>query len=94
MLTGEYLEALAMRGSREAFKGVLEKVKDRPPIAGEERYAWRRREAVGGCCGRHGCEWVRMMANTTASPGGIAPEARAPFSVPRVPPQRVYRDPW
>ena len=37
LLTSEYLEARAMRGSRAAFEGVLEKMKDRPPIAGDER---------------------------------------------------------
>lgn len=37
LLTHEYLEARAARGSRQAFERVLKKVKDRPPIAGDER---------------------------------------------------------
>jgi len=37
LLTSEYLEARAMRGPRKAFEGVLEKVKDRSPISGDER---------------------------------------------------------
>lgn len=37
LLTAEYLEARAARGSRAAFQRVLEKVKDRVPVAGDER---------------------------------------------------------
>ena len=37
LMTGEYLEARARRGSRKAFQRVLRKVKDREPIAGDER---------------------------------------------------------
>lgn len=37
LLTSEYLEARAARGSKAAFQRVLKKVKDRPPIAGDER---------------------------------------------------------
>lgn len=37
LLTREYLEARAKRGSRRAFQRVLRKVKDRPVIAGDER---------------------------------------------------------
>ncbi len=37
LLTSEYLEARAARGSRTDFKRVLKKVKDRPPLAGDER---------------------------------------------------------
>lgn len=35
--TREYLEARAARGSAAAFRRVLKKVKDRPPVAGDER---------------------------------------------------------
>jgi predicted DNA-binding ribbon-helix-helix protein len=37
LLTHEYLEARAARGSRAAFLRVLKKVKDRPPVPGDER---------------------------------------------------------
>jgi hypothetical protein len=37
LLTSEYLEARAARGSTVAFQRVLKKVKDRPPMAGDER---------------------------------------------------------
>jgi hypothetical protein len=37
LMTGEYLEERARRGSRKAFQRVLRKVKDREPIAGDER---------------------------------------------------------
>jgi hypothetical protein len=37
LMTGEYLEERARRGSRKAFQRVLRKVKDRGPIAGDER---------------------------------------------------------
>ena len=37
LMTGEYLEERARRGSRKAFQRVLLKVKDREPIAGDER---------------------------------------------------------
>jgi hypothetical protein len=37
LLTSEYLEARAARGSKAAFQRVLKKVKDRPPLAGDER---------------------------------------------------------
>ena len=37
VLTAEYLEARAARGSRAAFQRVLEKVKDCVPVAGDDR---------------------------------------------------------
>jgi len=37
LMTGEYLEERARRGSRKAFQRVLRKVKDREPVAGDER---------------------------------------------------------
>lgn len=37
LLTGEYLEARASRGSRRAFQHVLKKVKDRAPVPGDQR---------------------------------------------------------
>ena len=37
LLTSEYLEARAARGSKAAFQRVLTKVKDRAPVAGDER---------------------------------------------------------
>ena len=37
LMTGEYLEERARRGSRKAFHRVLRKVKDREPVAGDER---------------------------------------------------------
>jgi hypothetical protein len=37
LMTGEYLDKRARRGSRKAFQRVLRKVKDRAPIAGDER---------------------------------------------------------
>lgn len=37
LLTSEYLEARAARGSKAAFQRVLKKVKDRPPVVGDER---------------------------------------------------------
>ena len=36
LLTSDYLEAHAKRGSRTAFRRVLKKVKDRAPSAGDE----------------------------------------------------------
>jgi len=37
LMTSEYLAASAKRGSSRAFQRVLKKVKDRAPIAGDER---------------------------------------------------------
>ena len=37
LLTSEYLEARAARGSKAAFQRVLRKVKDRASVAGDER---------------------------------------------------------
>jgi hypothetical protein len=37
LMTSEYLEARAVRGSHEAFREVLTKVRDVPPTAGDER---------------------------------------------------------
>jgi hypothetical protein len=37
LATEEYLDALAARGSREAFDRIMSKVKDRPPLPGDER---------------------------------------------------------
>ena len=37
LMTGEYLQERARRGSHKAFQRVLRKVKDREPIAGDER---------------------------------------------------------
>lgn len=37
LMTKEYLEARAQRGSRKAFERVLKKVKDREPVTGDER---------------------------------------------------------
>lgn len=36
LMTGEYLEARAQRGSRQKFRRVLGKVRDRPPAPGDE----------------------------------------------------------
>ena len=36
LATEEYLDALAVHGTREAFDRVMAKVKDRPPIDGNE----------------------------------------------------------
>lgn len=36
LLTEEYLEARARRGSREKFERVLEKVPDREPVPGDD----------------------------------------------------------
>lgn len=36
LATEDYLDALAAKGSREAFDRVMEKVKDRPPLLGDE----------------------------------------------------------
>lgn len=36
LATEEYLAALAAQGSREAFDRVVAKVKDRPPLPGDE----------------------------------------------------------
>jgi hypothetical protein len=36
LATKDYLDALAAQGSREAFDQVMSKVKDRPPLPGEE----------------------------------------------------------
>jgi hypothetical protein len=37
LLTSEYLAARAARGATPAFRRVLRKVKDRAPVAGDER---------------------------------------------------------
>jgi HicB-like protein involved in pilus formation len=37
LMTGEYLEARAQRGSKKAFQRVLKKVKNRAPTPGDER---------------------------------------------------------
>jgi hypothetical protein len=37
LMTGEYLEARAQRGSRKTFQRVLKKVKDRAPTSGDGR---------------------------------------------------------
>ena len=37
LMTSEYLDARAKRGSARAFQRVLKKVKDRVPVAGDER---------------------------------------------------------
>jgi hypothetical protein len=37
LMTSEYLEARAQRGSRRKFEQVLAKVRDREPVAGDER---------------------------------------------------------
>jgi len=37
LMTGEYLEARAKRGSRKKFERVLKKVRDRAPAPGDER---------------------------------------------------------
>jgi hypothetical protein len=37
LLTSEYLEARAARGSKADFRRVLKKVKDRAPVPGDER---------------------------------------------------------
>ena len=37
LMTSEYLDARAKRGSARAFPRVLKKVKDRVPVAGDER---------------------------------------------------------
>ncbi len=37
LMTSDYLEARAKRGSVRAFQRVLKKVKDRTPVAGDER---------------------------------------------------------
>ncbi|HEY7395422.1 MAG TPA: toxin-antitoxin system HicB family antitoxin [Gemmatimonadaceae bacterium] len=37
LMTSEYLEERARHGSRKAFQRVLRKVKDREPVAGDER---------------------------------------------------------
>ena len=36
LATEDYLDALAAQGSREAFNQVMSKVKERPPISGDE----------------------------------------------------------
>jgi hypothetical protein len=36
LMTVDYLEERAKRGSRKEFERVLRKVKDRPPVAGDE----------------------------------------------------------
>jgi hypothetical protein len=36
LLTEEYLEARARRGSREKFERVLDKIQDREPVPGDE----------------------------------------------------------
>jgi len=37
LATEEYLDALAAQGSRETFDRIMSKVKDRPPLPGDER---------------------------------------------------------
>ena len=37
LMTGEYLSERAQRGSRRKFERVLKKVRDRPPIPGDEK---------------------------------------------------------
>lgn len=37
LATEEYLDALAAQGSREPFDRIMSKVKDRPPLHGDER---------------------------------------------------------
>jgi hypothetical protein len=37
LMTGEYLAERAARGSRRKFERVLKKVRDRPPVPGDER---------------------------------------------------------
>jgi hypothetical protein len=37
LMTGEYLADRARRGSRRKFDRVLKKVRDRPPVPGDER---------------------------------------------------------
>lgn len=37
LMTSDYLDARAKRGSVRAFKQVLKKVKDREPVSGDER---------------------------------------------------------
>jgi hypothetical protein len=36
LMTGEYLAERAARGSRRKFERVLKKVRDRPPVPGDE----------------------------------------------------------
>lgn len=36
LATEDYLDALAAKGSREAFDRVMAKAKDRPPLPGDE----------------------------------------------------------
>lgn len=36
LMTVDYLEERAKRGSRKEFERILKKVKDRPPVAGDE----------------------------------------------------------
>ena len=36
LMTVDYLEERAKRGSRKEFERVLKRVKDRPPVAGDE----------------------------------------------------------
>ena len=36
LMTVDYLEERAKRGSRKEFERVLKKVKERPPVAGDE----------------------------------------------------------
>lgn len=37
LATEEYLDSLAAQGSREAFDRIMQNVRDRPPIPGDER---------------------------------------------------------
>lgn len=37
LMTSEYLEARAERGSKASFRRVMKRVKDRPPMPGDER---------------------------------------------------------
>lgn len=36
LMTVDYLEERGMRGSRKAFKAILKKAADRPPVPGDE----------------------------------------------------------
>lgn len=36
LMTVDYLEERAKRGTRKEFERILKKVKDRPPVAGDE----------------------------------------------------------
>jgi hypothetical protein len=49
LMTGEYLEERARRGSRKAFQRVLRKVKDREPIAASDRVGAAKPPSNGRC---------------------------------------------